>query len=113
MLREKKTGAYDNCIILIPTLQSDERLIQMIHGLHERVFYKIAVTDDGSSDDRQKYFQEAEIMSVKVIHHSKKMGKGVALRLADEKIGGSDFYITADCDGQYSSEDIEKSQKNC
>ena len=106
-------GVYDNCIILIPALQPDERLIQMIHGLHERGFHKIAVTDDGSSDDRQKYFQEVEIMGVKVIHHSKKMGKGVALRLADEKIGGSDFYITADCDGQYSSEDIEKSQKNC
>ena len=50
-------GAYDNCIILIPALQQDERLIQMIHGLHERGFHKIAVTDDGSSDDRQKYFQ--------------------------------------------------------
>ena len=108
-------GAYDNCIILIPALQPDERLIQMIHGLHERGFLKIAVTDDGSSDDRQKYFQEVEIMGVKVIHHSKKMGKGVALRsalrLADEKIGESDFYITADCDGQYSPEDIEKVAK--
>lgn len=108
-------GAYDNCIILIPALQPDERLIQMIHGLHERGFHKIAVTDDGSSDDRQKYFQEVEIMGVKVIHHSKKMGKGVALRsalrLADEKIGESDFYITADCDGQYSPEDIEKVAK--
>ena len=30
----------------------------------------------------------------------------IALRLADEKIGESDFYITADCDGQYSPEDI-------
>lgn len=78
-------GAYDNCIILIPALQPDERLTQMIHGLHERGFHKIAVMDDGSSDDRQKYFQEVEIMGVKVIHHSKKMGKGVALRLADEK----------------------------
>ena len=73
-------GAYDNCIILIPALQSDERLTQMIHGLHERGFHKIAVMDDESSDDRQKYFQEVEIMGVKVIHHSKKMGKGVALR---------------------------------
>lgn len=72
-------GAYDNCIILIPALQPDERLTQMIHGLHERGFHKIAVMDDGSSDDRQKYFQEVEIMGVKVIHHSKKMGKGVAL----------------------------------
>ena len=32
-------------------------------------------------------------------------------RLADEKIGESDFYITADCDGQYSPEDIEKVAK--
>lgn len=92
-------------------IQPDERLTQMIHGLHERGFHKIAVMDDGSSDDRQKYFQEVEIMGVKVIHHSKKMGKGVALRLADEKIGESDFYITADCDGQYSPEDIEKVAK--
>lgn len=91
---------------ILTALQPDERLTQMIHGLHERGFHKIAVMDDGSSDDRQKYFQEVEIMGVKVIHHSKKMGKGVALRLADEKIGESDFYITADCDGQYSPEDI-------
>ena len=48
----------------------------MIHGLHERGFHKIAVMDDGSSDDRQKYFQEVEIMGVKVIHHSKKWEKG-------------------------------------
>lgn len=40
------------------------------------VFIKIAVTDDGSSDYRQKYFQEAEIMGVKVVHHSKKREKG-------------------------------------
>ena len=40
------------------------------------------------------------------------MGKGVALRLANEKIGGSDFYITADCDGQYSQKILKKSQKN-
>ena len=104
-------GAYDNCIILIPALQPDERMIQLICGLHNLGFNKIAITDDGSSDDRQKYFQEVEIMGVKVIHHSKKMGKGVALRLADEKIGESDFYITADCDGQYSPEDIEKVAK--
>ena len=51
-------GAYDNCIILIPALQSDERLTQMIHGLHERGFHKIAVMDDESSDDRQKYFKK-------------------------------------------------------
>ena len=30
------------------------------------------------------------------------------MRLADEKIGESNFYIIADCDGQYSPEDIEK-----
>lgn len=44
-------GAYDNCIILIPALQPNERLTQMIHGLHELGFHKIAVMDDGSSDD--------------------------------------------------------------
>ena len=45
--------------------------------------------------DRQQYFQEAKSMGAWVMHHSKKMGKGVALRsalrLADEKIGESDF----------------------
>lgn len=108
-------GAYDNCIILIPALQPDERMIQLICGVHNLGFNKIAITDDGSSMDRQQYFQEAKSMGAWVMHHSKKMGKGVALRsalrLADEKIGESDFYITADCDGQYSPEDIEKVAK--
>lgn len=27
-------GVYDNCIILIPALQPDERMIQLICGLH-------------------------------------------------------------------------------
>lgn len=45
-------GAYDNCIILIPALQPDERMIQLICGLHNLGFNKIAITDDGSSMDR-------------------------------------------------------------
>ena len=50
-------GVYDNCIILIPALQPDERMIQLICGLHNLGFNKIAITDDGSSEDRQQYFQ--------------------------------------------------------
>lgn len=68
-------GIYDNCIILIPALQPDERMIQLICGLHDLEFNKISITDDGSSEDRQKYFQEVESMGALVMHHSKKKGK--------------------------------------
>ena len=70
-------GVYDNCIILIPALQPDERMIQLIHGLHNLGFNKIAITDDGSSEDRQQYFQEAKSMGACVMHHSKKMEKAL------------------------------------
>lgn len=90
-------GAYDNCIILIPALQPDERMIQLICGVHNLGFNKIAITDDGSSMDRQQYFQEAKSMGAWVMHHSKKMGKGVALRsalrLADEKLESLIFIL--------------------
>lgn len=103
---------YDNFIILIPALDPDESMIQLICGLYARGFYRIVLADDGSSEESQSYFQKAEALGVKVTHHTKTMGKGVALRsaleTADKVLGPADFYITADCDGQHSPDDIEK-----
>lgn len=54
-------GVYDNCIILIPALQPDERMIQLIYGLHNLGFNKIAITDDGSSEDRHNIFKKPNL----------------------------------------------------
>lgn len=109
-------GAYDNCIILIPALQPDERMIQLICGVHNLGFNKIAITDDGSSMDRQQYFQEAKSMGAWVMHHSKKMGKGVALRsalrLADEKLESLIFILRLIVMVNTRRKILKKSQKN-
>lgn len=103
---------YDNFVILIPALNPDERLVELIRGLCDRGFYRIFVTDDGSSDENRRYFEEAQWLGAKVIRHEKTLGKGVSLRSAlegaDKAFGDTDFYITAEPDGSYSPDDIEK-----
>lgn len=103
---------YDNYIILIPALDPSEKLPQLIFTLKQFGFRRISVTDDGSKEENQIYFNTVEEMDVRVTHHPKTLGKGMALRTAlraaDECLGKADFYITADCDGQHTPEDIVK-----
>lgn len=97
-------------VILIPSLQPDERLPAYIRALMEKGFSQVVVVDDGSSQDRQHFFEEmAAIEGCHVLHHEVNQGKGIALKTGYrwilDNMPQCAGVITADADGQHTVPD--------
>lgn len=97
-------------VILIPSLEPDERLPVYASALLEKGFSHVVIVDDGSSEKYQDIFRRMDAMDgCTVLHHEVNKGKGVALKTGyayiqkamPECIG----VITADADGQHAVED--------
>ena len=102
--------AAQQAVILIPSLEPDERLPAYIKKLKEGGFAHIVVIDDGSSEKYQPIFDEVEeVDDTVVLHHEVNKGKGVALktgyRYIMENLPDITGVITADADGQHTVAD--------
>ena len=102
----------DKVTILIPALNPDEKLVNLIHDLLENDFSNIIVVNDGSDDKHSKYFKQIEDNAV-ILKHAVNLGKGRALKT------GINYYInnysnnnigiiTLDADGQHKISDVNK-----
>lgn len=99
-----------NTVILIPSLEPDDRLPVYIQKLKEGGFTHIIVVDDGSGDQYQGIFNKvATVDNTVVLHHKVNQGKGIALktgyRYILENLPDIRGVITADADGQHTVED--------
>ena len=116
--------ALADAVILIPSLEPDERLPKYIHELAESGFGHVVVVDDGSPESYQEIFRQVEAIDarVKVLHHDVNHGKGIALktgyRWIQENLRGISGVITADADGQHTvpdcvhlAEELEKGKR--
>lgn len=123
-LDQGQKKALTEAVILIPSLEPDERLPAYIQKLAESGFGHIVVVDDGSSESYQKIFRRAEEIDsrVTVLHHEVNRGKGIALktgyRWIQENLKDISGVITADADGQHTvpdcirlAEELEKGQR--
>ncbi len=104
-----KQDAAD-AVILIPSLEPDDRLPAYITRLAESGFGHIVVVDDGSSAEYQPIFNTIESLpGTTVLHHDVNHGKGVALKTGYQYIldhlPDTNGVITADADGQHTVED--------
>lgn len=102
--------AAERAVILIPSLEPDNRLPAYIRRLKAGGFAHIVVVDDGSSERYQPIFEEiASVENTVVLHHEVNKGKGVALktgyRYIMENLPEISGVITADADGQHTVED--------
>ena len=103
----------DIVAILIPSLNPNIRLVNLVSALRKLCDAPIILVDDGSRKENQHFFEEAaKLPDVFLLHHSVNLGKGRAL-----KTGFNDFLVrfpngigvcTADGDGQHLPEDIIK-----
>ena len=103
------TGA----VILIPSLEPDDRLPAYAQRLHEQGFDRIVIVDDGSSIDYQPIFDRIAAMDgCTVLHHEVNRGKGCALKTGytyiRDHMPDVTGVITADADGQHTVEDCLK-----
>ena len=121
---QSRQKALQDAVILIPSLEPDERLPAYISRLAENGFGHIVVVDDGSSEEYQEIFRRIETLDsrVRVLHHEVNRGKGVALktgyRWIQENLPEISGVITADADGQHTvpdcvhlAEELEKGQR--
>ena len=107
---QKEQHAAEQAVILIPSLEPDERLPAYIRQLKEGGFGHIVVVDDGSGEDYRAIFREVEdVGDTVVLTHEVNKGKGVALKTGyqyiEENLKDITGVITADADGQHTVED--------
>lgn len=107
-------------IILIPSLEPDNKLLSYVNELKKQGITDIVIVDDGSGNDYQAIFHELDMNGCIVLHHFENYGKGRALKTGfkyiQENYHSFACVVTADSDGQHSVEDVlrisELSKKN-
>lgn len=121
--QEKHIPDARKAVILIPSLEPDERLPAYIQKLSESGFGHIVIVDDGSSEAYQPIFKVVEgVDRAVVLHHDVNHGKGVALKTGYkfilDNLPDVAGVITADADGQHTvpdcirlAEEIGKGEK--
>ena len=101
---------YQNILVVIPSLDPDERLLNVIRGVQAKGFTDILLVDDGSAPENQHYFEEGAALGCTVLHHEVNKGKGRALKTAFEwfmkKRPDSAGAVTIDGDDQHKPDDI-------
>ena len=105
------TTCQDSLVIVLPSLNPDEKFGGVVDGLIEAGFKQILIVDDGSDEAHQRWFDRAaEYPPCTVLHHGVNKGKGRALKTAFEYISAhfpeAQGVITIDGDGQHLTRDI-------
>lgn len=103
----------ENIVIVIPSLEPDEKLLSLLETIRSRqsVTIPIVIVDDGSGIAFEKYFQIAkDKFDCIVLTHEQNFGKGRALKTGMnyvlkhfEKAKG---IVTIDSDGQHRYKDM-------
>lgn len=97
-----------NGIVLIPSYEPDELLINTVNELLEAGF-PILLVNDGSSSEYDRIFDQVK-NKVKYLSYNVNRGKGFAMKYGyshvKEYFPDAKYIITADGDGQHSTKDI-------
>ncbi len=96
--------------VVIPAYQPDEKLIQLLEVMKNRLNCQIIVVDDGSTGESRNIIEIAKSYAI-VLHHDVNKGKGQALRTAFsfiQDLRKPGVIVTADADGQHAVNDIDR-----
>lgn len=103
---------FRNSVLVIPSLNPDERLVSYVKGLISYQFSKIILVDDGSDPKAKEIFAALHSLpECDLLVHSVNMGKGRSLKDAFNyylQKYSQDYtgVITVDADGQHTLEDV-------
>jgi glycosyltransferase involved in cell wall biosynthesis len=93
------SAPVDRCVVIVPAFNEGAVVGQVLRELR-RVFPKVVMIDDGSSDQTAA---EALAAGAQVLRHCVNVGQGAALetgiRFALDQ--GAEYFVTMDADGQH------------
>lgn len=99
-------------LILIPALNPDEKLINLIKELVDTGYQEIVVVNDGSKSSSTEIFEEVKFLGAAVTSHCTNLGKGRAIKTGINYILNNypecTGVVTVDADGQHRIADIQK-----
>lgn len=98
-------------IIVIPSLNPDEKLRGVVSSLTSLGFEDIVIVNDGSDEEHTKNFPtKDEFPQLTLLRHKVNRGKGAALKTAFEYITANrrdtKTVVTVDGDGQHRAQDV-------
>lgn len=103
-------GKQSDTIILIPSLEPDERLLTYVQQLRDYGLIDIVIVDDGSGEKYRPIFRELQENGCVLLHHTENRGKGEALKTGfkyiEQHYPEVSSVVTADSDGQHAAEDV-------
>ena len=111
------SNGIDQLVIIIPTLNPDEKLLRIANSLHDAGFAELIIVDDGSDDRSEPIFDALkELPYCHLLQHSHNKGKGAALKTAFmdylSRHQDGPGAITTDDDGQHTVADIIRIAEN-
>ncbi len=99
--------------IIIPVFNEEETILEVIKKVSElkvpSISKQIIVVDDGSSDSTSSEISilKPQISNLKIIRHTKNLGKGMAVKTGIKNATG-DYIVIQDADLEYNPKDIVK-----
>lgn len=100
----------ENVVLVIPALDPDARLVELVCALWGRWTGGIVVVDDGSAPGCADVFGRCAELGCEVVRHPANCGKGTALKTgiarAAELWPGAAGIVTCDCDGRHLPHDV-------
>jgi len=99
-------------IVIIPALNPDEKLINLVEAL-KKMSLKVIVVNDGSDEVHVNIFKRLQKeLQCEICTHNQNKGKGAAIKTGIQHAAlnypDCSGYVTADADGQHSPEDVFK-----
>ena len=99
-----------NISVIIPSLDPDKRLSDVVESVLAYGFTDIILVDDGSKDENKKFFPKGE--HITTLLHPQNKGKGAAIKTALEYViknrPHSSGVVTCDGDGQHLARDVKR-----
>lgn len=103
--------AAQHVSVIIPSLNPDSRLLDVVRSMRDAGFHRILLVDDGSGKEYAHFFAEALALceNCVLLRHHKNLGKGRALKTSfnfflehqEKDIG----VVTVDADHQHTAQD--------
>lgn len=91
--------------VIIPVYNEEKNISRVLEAVEKvNILKEIIVVNDFSSDDSLKELKKFKLKNLKVVNHSKNMGKGAAIRTGIKSASG-DIILIQDADMEYDPQD--------